>query len=668
MGFANKGNGFVWDVALKESLSLNHERVSIIRCNAGSGLFITWFHISCYFPVFTACLGPIANTISIACVVERWRLTRIFENGIQIGVHSFKDPAGIFAFNVISLVLGFMSNIVLLLHFSERLSYLKAQCICILGWTTASFMLLIDVIVCGTRYFDENHEKSIGFWYAVITSGLYFGCTITLTTHFIGYLLGVYPPRFNLIKNERSLMVFTVSFSIILIWGGVMFSKLLHLSFGNSLYFCVVSVLTIGLGDILPSSDATRILILVYSYLGVVNLALIVAMTTGIIKNAGSSVVFFHQVEAFREKELTRLNNHEVTYTSEEAFNKMVEIRKRALSRKRIHSLLSVLFAFIIFWNLGSLGLKFAENWSYFDGIYFCFLCLITIGYGDYAPASGAGRAFFVLWVLGAVPLMSAIISTVGDILLDLSDSLDLSIANRFRPGLQGIMIYCSRSFQKYVLNTDEILPEDDTDGDDSEENESHNSSSSSDRYPKGATDCYSDVSKVEVRGHGESLPKSPNLNEKTPWNLPRQLFDKNHDEHVLGRLESFNEMRRLVNALREFRFITRQSKNYSLSYKQWNEVKSLNILTRDPNVANDPSFWLSDQSPLRFPMDQPKFVVIRLLTRMEELFKSFFDDEEAYQIHSTKGGLTNLSSKLQKVGELPNRRSIGHRGRSLSI
>lgn len=77
MGYANKGNGFVWDVALKESLSLNHERVSIIRCNAGSKYFITWFHISCYFPVFTACLGPIANTISIACVVERWRLTSI---------------------------------------------------------------------------------------------------------------------------------------------------------------------------------------------------------------------------------------------------------------------------------------------------------------------------------------------------------------------------------------------------------------------------------------------------------------------------------------------------------------------------------------------------------------------------------------------------------------
>lgn len=649
---------FAMDAALKESLSLNHERVSIIKCDASTTMFVVWFHISCYFPVFTACLGPIANTISIACVVDRWRLARVYQDGVETGIHFVKDPPGIFAFNVISLVLGFAANIVLLLHFSEKLSYVKAQCICIVGWAAASFMLLIDVIVCASMYFDEIHEKSIGFWYAVITSGLYFGCTITLSIHFIGYLCGAYPAKFNLLKNERSLMVFTVCFSIILIWGGGMFSRLLNISFGNSLYFCVVSILTVGLGDVLPITVAARVLTLLYSYLGVVNLALIVAMTSGIIKATSSSVVFFHNLEVLRVRELARVKNNEVTYTYEEAFNKMNKFRSTVHSRKRINSLLSVLLAFVIFWNLGSVALKFAEDWSYFDGIYFCFLCLITIGYGDYAPASGAGRAVFVLWGLGAIPLMSAIISTLGEILLDLSESMDLSLARNLMPGLQSTMIYCSRSWQRFVLNNNEILPDDDpsVEEEGTEENDDNDEEATSSKltfgYADGVYDSRSDTDQFPVPGympsaHGSLNSKLHGSLETNGQNVSSQhsncsnVYDSiDHEELVdtaSGSNAKFSELRRLVIALKKFRYITRQNKKYCLTFKQWNEVKSLNILSPDPDLVDDPLFWLSEHSPLRFPMNQPKFVVIRLLCRIEELITNFLKEQGVKGLPSTK-------------------------------
>lgn len=666
MGNPGKEKVFAWDVALQESSSLNHERVGIIRCNASSPAFITWFHISCYFPVITACLGPVANAISIACVVERWRFTRVIENGVEVGIHSLRDPQGIFAVNILSLVFGCLSNVVLLLHFSEKLSYLRSQCICIFGWTTASFMLLIDVIVCGTRYLDDAHEKSIGFWYAVITSGLYFGCTITLTVHFIGYLLSIYPPKFNLLKNERSLMVFTVSFSIILMCGAGMFSRLLHLSFGNSLYFCVVSVLTIGLGDILPSSDATRVLILIYSYLGVINLALIVTMTTGIIRATGSSVIFFHQVEVFREKELTRLENNEIAYTPEQAFYKMIDFRKRARSRRQMHSLLSVLIAFIIFWNLGSLGLKFAEDWSYFDGVYFCFLCLITIGYGDFAPASGAGRAFFVLWALGAVPLMSAIISTLGDILLDLSDKMDLSISRKFGSGFRSIIIFCSRSFQNYVLSTNEVLPED-IDEDENDESDPYDGSQE-------RNTCDHDDSILSYPG---SLLSSSSHNQGK-IDILHQYQDSLHNSNRLGHIGTISnsslrnsklcEIRHLSNILKKFRFIARQNKNYSLSYEQWEDIRRLLILHREPEVVSDPYFWLSDQSPLRFPMDQPKFVILHLLSRLEELINSLIEEDNTDLLTPSKDMLMGPSFDAQGLIRHRDRNLAYGRVRSLSV
>lgn len=35
---------------------------------------------------------------------------------------------------------------------------------------------------------------------------------------------------------------------------------------------------------------------------------------------------------------------------------------------------------------------------TYFQSVYFCWVSLLTIGYGDYSPKSGAGRTFFIIW------------------------------------------------------------------------------------------------------------------------------------------------------------------------------------------------------------------------------------------------------------------------------
>ena len=63
------------------------------------------------------------------------------------------------------------------------------------------------------------------------------------------------------------------------------------------------------------------------------------------------------------------------------------------------------------------------EKWSYFNAMYFCFLCLITIGYGDYAPKTSLGRVF-VSWAVGAVPLMTILVSNVGDTLYEISNDI----------------------------------------------------------------------------------------------------------------------------------------------------------------------------------------------------------------------------------------------------
>lgn len=65
----------------------------------------------------------------------------------------------------------------------------------------------------------------------------------------------------------------------------------------------------------------------------------------------------------------------------------------------------------IVFWQVE----RHTQGLTYFQSLYFCYVSLLTIGYGDLAPKSNAGRPFFVVWALIAVPTMTILISDMGD-------------------------------------------------------------------------------------------------------------------------------------------------------------------------------------------------------------------------------------------------------------
>lgn len=56
-----------------------------------------------------------------------------------------------------------------------------------------------------------------------------------------------------------------------------------------------------------------------------------------------------------------------------------------------------------------------SQGITYFQALYFCYVSLLTIGYGDLSPSSNAGKPFFIVWSLIAVPTMTILISDMGD-------------------------------------------------------------------------------------------------------------------------------------------------------------------------------------------------------------------------------------------------------------
>ena len=100
-------------------------------------------------------------------------------------------------------------------------------------------------------------------------------------------------------------------------------------------------------------------------------------------------------------------------------FDAMRHVQHRAHRWRRWYRLSMSVLAFTLVWCLGALGFWKVENreqgLTYFEGLYFCYVSLLTIGYGDKSPKSNAGKPLFVVWSLLAVPTMTILISDMAD-------------------------------------------------------------------------------------------------------------------------------------------------------------------------------------------------------------------------------------------------------------
>jgi potassium channel subfamily K len=82
----------------------------------------------------------------------------------------------------------------------------------------------------------------------------------------------------GLTRKQSALVVVVILLLGYIAFGAMINSFLGHLSFIDALYFTVVTIETIGFGDIKPESTGSRIFICIYATFGILNLALLVGM------------------------------------------------------------------------------------------------------------------------------------------------------------------------------------------------------------------------------------------------------------------------------------------------------------------------------------------------------------------------------------------------------
>lgn len=72
-----------------------------------------------------------------------------------------------------------------------------------------------------------------------------------------------------------------------------------------------------------------------------------------------------------------------------------------------------LLFTTIIVLGLGTVIYHYLEGWSWIDCLYFSVITLTTIGYGDFSPATDAGKIFTIFYILLGLGMILSFINTV---------------------------------------------------------------------------------------------------------------------------------------------------------------------------------------------------------------------------------------------------------------
>ncbi|KAL8673434.1 MAG: hypothetical protein Q9168_002138 [Polycauliona sp. 1 TL-2023] len=423
----------------------------------------SWWFASTAIPLLAATFGPLANVMSIAALITSWRnYFDVNSPGVDALSIGFLDPHWCISLNAVSLVCGFVGNFFLLLNFTKRVRYIVALPATIVLWFLATGIVSLAVEIngitlCMDIYVPPQRPEqtySQGFWHAVIAAVLYLSLSMVLMFNMLGYFLGHYPQHFELSDEQRNLILQTMMFFIWLAGGAGVFARLEPTwQFVDALYFCDVTILTVGFGDFHPTNDISRGMVFPYSVGGIIILGLMVSS----IRTFAQEISHDNIVRTHAEKRRVQTIDRSVTTPFEleqrqaqreavgqrsarknyrkhglkmiqqigsrkpkllllqeekDRFDAMRSIQRSTSTFKKYSALsMSVIACAIGFWKAEAKS----QGLTYFQALYFCYVSLLTIGYGDLSPTSNAGKPFFIVWSLVAVPTMTILISDMGD-------------------------------------------------------------------------------------------------------------------------------------------------------------------------------------------------------------------------------------------------------------
>lgn len=305
----------------------------------------------------------------------------------------------------------------------------------------ASAIILFSLIGVEVRQHRQAqvHQALVytqNFFAGIISAGLYILVAVLLFIYMISLQVSPFGPA-DRRKIECTSIVFRVTnFAILLLGGAAVYSTIEGWTLMDALYFTDYTLLTIGLGNLVPQTHLGRSLLFPYATLGITSLGLVITAVTSFTDQM-RELKLKCKIEETR-REIDNADSGKTTdgkSTGEGAQSQTSLIRSRVPKLEDILKVRNAQFAFYRRRRWAELGLFLAawfvlwlvsagvfrhsekeDNWTYFVALYFTYTSLTTIGYGDYYPTSNFGKVFFIFWSLLAIPILTNLVTVIGNI------------------------------------------------------------------------------------------------------------------------------------------------------------------------------------------------------------------------------------------------------------
>jgi potassium channel subfamily K, other eukaryote len=358
--------------------------------------------------------------------------------------------------NACSIFFGVMANLAIMPVLGDGssslaklgLNSLHLVWITIVGGFLASFILIALVVATAivlplpnplTRTFTQ------AYFFAIMASVLYFvtSAFIVYTAHMLRRSQQTREQiRKQFSQGHRGLKLLTMLFMAYLLLGALVFSKIEGWGYLDAVFWADVTILTVGFGDFKPETHLGRSLLFPFAAFGVFILFLVIYAITNVVFERGKSTWEIRLRDQERLRHVQKRNNDQsadstqakpddpppdpdprskeaIAHDEREArrrdFRTMQMIILKAARKRILYSMCLWLFFAFFLWLVGAVVFYRAEKdqgWTYFHAVYFTFISLLAIGYGDVTLQSMFGKAFFVLWSLIVVPTLTMLIST----------------------------------------------------------------------------------------------------------------------------------------------------------------------------------------------------------------------------------------------------------------
>ncbi|KAL1827278.1 hypothetical protein ACET3Z_005690 [Daucus carota] len=154
--------------------------------------------------------------------------------------------------------------------------------------------------------------------------------------------------------------------------------------FIDAIYFCIVTMCTIGYGDIAPSSAAAKIFACLFVLVGFGFIDILLSGVVNYVLDLQENMI------------LTGIEENSV-----EGFSVKNYIYDKAKGRMRIRLKVGLAIGVVFLCiGLGSVVLYYTEELSVIDSFYLSVMSVTTVGYGDRAFKTPQGRLFASFWLL----------------------------------------------------------------------------------------------------------------------------------------------------------------------------------------------------------------------------------------------------------------------------